>query len=131
MIPQEVRRKRDELAAAACKVRWCDDYYLDAENMPGAGPGQHLNRFEWFVVGTTVGGNAVVVGKDDPGVYFADHTWYDDLSIDYQDFRQGGEWVSAEFNEANVRRSLFPLAASVEEFVTNAAEIDVLLDRID
>ncbi len=130
MIPQEIRRKRDQLARAQGFVSWCDDHYLNDENMPGASPGGHLNRFGWYVVGTTVGGNAVVVREDDPAVYFADHTWYDDLSIYYQDFLHGGEWVSIEFNEANVKRSLFPLAASVEEFVTNAAEVGRVLDKI-
>jgi hypothetical protein len=130
MIPPEVRRKRDMLAAAECDVAWCDDYRLDGENMEGASPGGYLNRVGWYVIGTTAGGNAVVVSGDDPGVNFADHTWYDDKEIDFQDFRHGGEWVRLEFNEPNVRRSLFPLAGSIEEFLANTARIAGLLDKI-
>ena len=73
MVPDEIRRKRDALAQLACEnVNWCDDQRLEDENMEGVGPGGDINPYGWYVVGTTIGGNAVVVGADDPGVYFAD-----------------------------------------------------------
>src|SRR5687768_15874479 len=74
-VPEEVRRKRDALAGVTCQVNWCDDGLLEDENMAGVGPGGDLNPFGWYVVGTTGGGNAIVVRVDDPGVYFADHEW--------------------------------------------------------
>ena len=61
MVPDEIRRKRDELAMVDCLVNWCDDQGLADHNMPGAGPGGDLNPFGWYVVGTTGGGNGVVV----------------------------------------------------------------------
>jgi hypothetical protein len=112
MVPDEIRRKRDELAAVACQVCWCDDQRLDGENMPGAGPGGDLNPFGWYVVGTTGGGNGVVVRADDPGVYFADHEWDADRTAD------------------GVRRALVPLAPSIEEFRRSVAEVDARLDEI-
>lgn len=113
MVPDEIRRKRDELAVIACpSVNWCDDERINAENMEGAGPGGDLNPFGWYVVGTTIGGNAVVVGAEDPGVYFADHEWCDDGTAE------------------GVRRELIPLASSLEEFRRNAVEIDARLDEI-
>lgn len=113
MVPDEIRRKRDELATVDLQYAyWCDDDELDAENMPGAGPGGWINPFGWYVVGTTGGGNGVVVGVDDPGVYFADHEWCGD------DTAEG------------TRRELIPLAASIEEFRRNAVEIDARLDEI-
>lgn len=112
MVPDEIRRKRDELAAVACQVAWCDDQRLADENMPGVGPGGDINPFGWYVVGTTGGGNGVVVGADDPGVYFADHEWCDDGTAE------------------GVRRELIPLAASIEEFRLNVVEIDARLDEI-
>jgi hypothetical protein len=130
MVPPDVKRKRDQLVAVECDVAWCDDQRLDDENMEGAAPGGYLNRFGWYVIGTTGGGNAVVVSGDDPGVYFADYTWYDDKEIDFQDYRNDGKYVRVELNEANVRRSLFPLAASIEEFLANLAQIAVRLDKI-
>jgi hypothetical protein len=64
-----------------------------------------------YVVGTTVGGNGVVVRADEPGVYFADHEW--------------------DANTADaVRRALVPLAPSIEEFRRNVVEIDAVLDKI-
>lgn len=130
MIPPEVRRKRDMLAAAECGVAWCDDRRLDDENMEGASPGGYVNRFGWYVIGTTGGVGAIVVSGDDPGVYFADYTWYDDKEIDFQDYRNNGEYVRVAFNEPNVRRSLFPLGGSIEEFLANTAQIAVRLDKI-
>lgn len=41
-----------------------------------------------------------------------------------------GEYVRLELNEPNVRRSLFPLAGSIEEFLANIAQIAVRLDKI-
>jgi hypothetical protein len=113
MVPNEIRRKRDELATIDCQsVSWCDDDGLDAENMEGVGPGGDINPFGWYVVGTTGGGNGVVVGVDDPGVYFADHEWCGDETAE------------------GVRRELIPLAPSIEEFRRNVVEIDSRLDKI-
>lgn len=112
MVPDEIRRKRDELAMVACKVCWCNDQRLNDENMPGAGPGGDLNPFGWYVIGTTGGGNGVVVRADDPGVYFADHEWDADNTAD------------------GVRRALLPLAPSIEEFRRSVVEVDARLDEI-
>ena len=114
MIPDEIRRKRDELAVVACNhVYWCDDQGLDDYNMEGAGPGGDLNPFGWYVVGTTGGGNGVVVRADDPGVYFADHEWCDDGTAE------------------GVRRELVLLAPSIEEFRRSVVEMDARLDELD
>ena len=113
MVPDEIRRKRDELATVPCsQVNWCDDRGLDGENMPGAGPGGDLNPFGWYVVGTTGGGNGIVVRADDPGVYFADHEWDADNTAD------------------GVRRALLPLAPSIEEFRRSVVAVDAHLDEI-
>ena len=112
MVPDAIRRKRDELAVVACQVCWCDDQRLGEENMEGVGPGGDLNPFGWYVVGSTGGGNGVVVRSDDPGVYFADHEWCDDGTAE------------------GVRRELIPLAPSIEEFRRSVDEIDARLDEI-
>jgi hypothetical protein len=111
-VPDEIRRKRDALAGVPCQVNWCDDDGLEDENMEGAGPGGDLNPFGWYVVGTTGGGNGVVVGVDDPGVYFADHEWCGDGTAE------------------GTKRELIPLAPSIEEFRRNVVEIDARLDEI-
>lgn len=153
-VPEEIRRKRDALAGAACRDYWCDDGRLEDENMEGAGPGGWLNVFGWYIVGSTVGGNAIVVRADDPAVYYAGHEWYSDDEVDFEDFGGSGarlvsstiknwdgnelvvqrlqaEYVSVPFTADGVRRSLFQLAPSIDEFRARAAEMDALLDKID
>jgi hypothetical protein len=113
MVPDEIRRKRDELAEVPSRyVNWCDDQRLDDENMPGVGPGGDVNPWGWYVVGTTGGGNGVVVRADDPGVYFATHEWDDDGTAE------------------GVRRELLLLAPSIEEFRRSLVEVDARLDKI-
>lgn len=159
MVPEEIRRKRDALAGAIDQVNWCNDDDLEGENMEGAGPGGWLNVFGWYVVGAIGGsGNAIVVRADDPAVYYADHEWYGgditDTTVDFQDFGGSGarlvsseitnwngerrvvqrlhaDWVSVPFTADGVRRSLFQLAPSIDEFRKRADEIDALLDQID
>ena len=159
MVPEEIRRKRDALAGTLDQVHWCDDDALNDENMKGAGPGGWLNVFGWYVVGSVDGtGNAIVVGVDDPGVYYADHEWYGgeptpNNTIDFEDFggsgarvtsktitdgngqqrvihRLRGEWVSVPFTAEGMRRSLFQLAPSIEEFRKRADEMGALIDQI-
>jgi hypothetical protein len=158
MVPDEIRRKRDALAGAPDQVNWCDDDDLNDENMEGAGPGGWLNVFGWYVVGSIGGsGNAVVVRADDPAVYYAGHEWYGgdtDTTVDFQDFggsrarlvsktikdwdgkervvqRLHAEWVSIPFTADGVRRSLFQLAPSIDDFRKRADEMGALIDRID
>ncbi|MFO0939706.1 MAG: hypothetical protein U0930_02950 [Pirellulales bacterium] len=113
MVPNEIRRKRDELATVDCQVNWCDDQALDDENMPGVSPGGDVNLFGWYVIGTTIGGNAVVVRADNQGVYFADHEWCGDGTAE------------------GVLRELIQLAPSFEELRRSVEEFDARLDEID
>lgn len=155
-VPEEIRRKRDALAGAPRQVNWCDDDDLDNENMEGVGPGGWLNVFGWYVVGSVAGsGNAIVVRADDPAVYYAGHEWYggDDV-VDFQDFGGSGtslesvtikdwdgkervvqrlhaEWVEVPFTAEGVRRSLFQLAPSIDDFRERVDEMGALIDKID
>ena len=112
MVPQEIRGKRDKLAGTDCQVNWCNDQRLNDENMEGVGPGGDLNPFGWYVIGTTGGGNAIVVRADDPAVYFADHEW------------------DAPATPEGVRKALVLLVPSIEEFLTNVDAMARLIDRI-
>lgn len=113
MVPNEIKRKRDALATIDCQVNWCDDQGLTDENMPGVSPGGDINPFGWYVIGTTVGGNGVVVRADDLGVYFADHEW------------------CGEGTAESVRRELILLAPSIEDWQQSVDKIDARLDEID
>jgi len=150
MVPEEIRRKRDALAGAPDQVNWCDDDGLDGENREGAGPGGWLNVFGWYVVGSIGGsGNSIVVRADDPAVYYACHEWYggdiSNAAVDFQDFGGSGahresvtrqdcqraKWMSVPFTAEGVRRSLFQLASSIDEFREKAEEMGALIDKID
>jgi hypothetical protein len=117
----EIRRKRDALVGSIDQIRWCDDRRFVAENAEDVAPGGFINPFGWYVVGTTVGGNAIVVAPHDPAVYFADHTWYRDGEINYQDLSGDRSWISLPLTPEGVRRSLFQLAESIDAFVARAA----------
>lgn len=119
--------------AGDCQVRWCDERRLLEENEAGVSPGGDINLFGWWVIGTTVGGNAIVVRTDGAGVYFADHTWYTGSQIYFKDFSGDREWHSLPFDSDGVRRSLYRLAADDRECEKRIAngELDALLDSID
>ncbi len=114
------------------QIRWCDARRLELENAPDVSPGGFLNQFEWWVVATTIGGNAIVVGADDPAVYFADHTWYHEDLISFEDLAGDGEWIDLPFSAENIKRSLFKLANSPAEFkrLADSGELDKVLDAI-
>ena len=150
MVPEEIRRKRDALAGAPEQVNWCDDQALENENMEGAGPGGWLNVFGWYVVGSVGGsGNSIVVRVDDPAVYYACHEWYGgditNTTVSFEDFGGSGArlesvtrqdcmrapWLELPFTAEGVRRSLFQLAPSIDEFRERADEVGALIDRID
>lgn len=120
-------------SACECKlVTWADETRFIDENMPGVAPGGYLNRFGYFVIGTTVGGHAIVIGTDDPRVSFADYTWFSDNEIDYQDIGGDGEWHSLPLTLPNIQRSLYSLAADRDQFLLCLAngDVDRVLDPI-
>lgn len=121
------------LASVRTQIRWCSPERFASENDISAAPGRYLNRFGWSVIGTTIGGNAIVVRPGDPAIYFADHTWYGEDGAHYQDLKGDRSWISAPLNETTVERSLFRLAESASEFVraAEALAIDRLIDEID
>jgi hypothetical protein len=152
MIPEEIRQMRDALAGGPSQVHWCDDDDLSGENMAGVDPGGDLNTFGWYVIGTTGGGNAIVVRADDPAVFYAGHEWYGGDTFSFEDFatarlesrtvkkwdgtecvieRLRPEWVSVPFTAEGIRRSLFQLAPSIDEFRARVDEMGALLDKID
>jgi hypothetical protein len=127
----EMQKRLAVLSSTETQVVWCDDVRFGEENAPGVSPGDHLNRFGWFVLGTTIGGNAIVAREDDPAIYFADHTWYHDSGVHYQNLGGDRSWISAPLAAESVRKSLFKLSESASEFVQTIPEIDSVIDRID
>ena len=110
-------------------VRWCDDARLAEENVAEVAPGGYLNPFSWYVVGPTIGGNAVVVSDHDPRVRFADHTWYGAGQIEYQDLAGDRSWKTLPYTSEGVAASLFPLAASADDFAARGGDRPVARRR--
>jgi hypothetical protein len=120
-------------AASTPLIQWLDEEHLfDAENAEGAAPGGFLNQFGYYVIGSTVGGHAIVLSDEDPRVTFADYTWYDDDEVDYQDLSGDGEWHTLPLSLTNVRKSLYELASDRDVFLVKlrAGAIERLLDPI-
>lgn len=115
------------------QIRWCDVERFDGENMPGASPGGNINPHGYFVIGTTIGGNAIVIGDHDGRVCFADHTWYSGDQISFQDLAGDRDWHDVDFTTESVAKSLFPLSQTKEEFLNALAsgKIDEVIDEID
>ena len=115
------------------EIRFCDAESFDDENSSGVAPGGYLNPFGYYVIGTTIGGNAIVVSDVDPRVLFADHTWYGDDEINYQDHAGDGAWHAIPMTSDNVRRSLYELAPSRDEFLSRLRDgaVDFQIEAID
>jgi hypothetical protein len=121
------------LKSVPTQVRWCDESRLKRENDIDVSPGEYLNRCGWIVIGTTIGGNAIAISDKTPAICFADHSWYSDGSVSYQDHGAGGEWRDLPMSDEAIEQSLFVLADNPEQFVLRASsgQLDEVLDRID
>ena len=115
------------------EVRWCDEARFNEENQEDVSPGGWLNPYGYFVIGTTIGGNAVVIGTKDPRVCFADHAWYTDDEISYQDVMGDEEWHDLPYNTQNLFKSLCPLSSTRQEFIEKISSgvIDEIIEEID
>ena len=115
-------------------VGWLDEEALfNEENSDGSAPGGFLNKFGYYVIGSTVGGHAIVVGEEDPRIAFADYTWYDEDEVDYQDLAGDGAWHALPLTAPNVRKSLYELASDRDEFLVKlqSGQIERVLEPIE
>ncbi len=122
-----------ECMAFSSQIRWCNQDRFVLENEETVAPGGYLNRYGYFVIGTTIGGNAIVVSLNDPKIYFADHTWYGEDEIDYEDLKGNKEWCQLPYSLQNIRKSLFELTENKNSFITllKNGQLEVIVDKID
>ncbi|HKK17732.1 MAG TPA: hypothetical protein VJ952_03540 [Opitutales bacterium] len=127
------QRFSDGLREIPSQLRWCERTRYEEENMSGVAPGGYLNPWGFFVIATTIGGNAVVVGENDERVFFSDHTWFGDDEISFEDLRESKKWIDLPYSRENVIKALYPLAENAIEFEAKirSGELDRLLDEID
>ena len=132
MTFQEANKKLIEAASAIDgQIRWCDEPRFREENIELA-PGAYLNKWGYWVAGTTIGGSAIVLSSNDEAVRFAGRGWYNDDHISYENVTTG-EWHDLPYSQENIDRSLFTMSRSIDDFLQclENGQIDDLLDRID
>ena len=108
---------------------WVDEDGFIAENTERS-PGAIISRFGYWVVGTTVGGNAITLSSKDSAVRFCDHTgWYEDNLC----FASKRDYVERPYNDENVRLAQIVLADNIEqlESILVAHQFDALIDQYD
>ena len=123
----------DRVAKIPSQIRWVDQDRFVAENAIGVSPGEYLNRFGYEVIGTTIGGNAITRSTESARIHFADHSWYSDRQICYQDLRGDRRWKTIPWSDDNFMATLFELALDADEFESKlvSGEVDRILDEID
>lgn len=119
-------------ASRLANLSFVDARGFEGENCDEAGPGGFINPYGYWVVATTIGGNAVVISDKDPGVYFASHDSYSDDLIAYED-PGTGQWHELQWTAENLRRSLRRLAPTREEFLRLVSDpaYEKVLDALD
>ena len=123
----------ERMAKVPSQIRWVDRDRFVAENAIGASPGEYLNRFGYEVIGTTIGGNAITRSTDSARIFFADHSWYSDRQICYQDLGGDRRWKTVSWNDGNFMATLFELASDADNLESKLinGEMDRILDEID
>jgi hypothetical protein len=112
--------------------RW--DYWIDhqgfIEENSNLAPGAIISKYGYFVIGTTVGGNAITVSEHDSKIRFCDHTgWYDDPMT----FAAKQDYDERPYSLDNVRDAQIVLAENSDELIRLVQEnkLDRLIDEYD
>ena len=123
----------DRMAKISGQIQWVDQERFDAENAPGVSPGEFLNRYGFEVIGTTIGGNAITKSPETEGIFFADHSWYSERQICYQDLAGDQTWKTIPWSDENFAATLFKLATDADDFESklSSGALDTTLDEID
>ena len=94
-------------------VRFCEDEARFREENCELSPGAIISQYGFWVVGTTIGGNAITLSDHDERVRYCDHTgWYDN----YMCYAAHQDYTEREYSQANVKNAQVVLAKSLVEF---------------
>jgi hypothetical protein len=105
---------------------------IQDETIADVSPGGFIKPFGYLVVATSVGGNAVCLDKNSSSVYWADHSYFFDDLISYED-KETGEWHDLPVNPENIKKALIYLDGNIEKFLKNLFEdkLEAKLDELD
>ena len=108
---------------------WIESETFDRENREHA-PGAIISKYGYWVVGVTVGGNAITVSDHDSLVRFCDNTgWYDD----HMCYAAKQDYEDRPYTADNVRDAQIILANSYSEIdrFVKTGELDAMIDEYD
>ena len=108
---------------------WLNEEQFNRENNDMS-PGHYISKFGYFVVGTTVGGNAITLSDNDDNVRFCDHTgWYEnELNFVVKD-----DYTDRPYTNDNVREAQIVISDTRDGFLNkiNGAGIYDLINDYD
>ena len=108
---------------------WLDEDMFGEHNSQFS-PGATISRYGYWVIGSTVGGNAITLSSNDSAVRFCDHTgWYDN----YMCFAAKEDYANRPYTSENVRLAQIVLADSISALdeLVRSGELDNLIDKYD
>lgn len=108
---------------------WIESEAFDRENREHV-PGAMICKYGYWVVGVTVGGNAITVSDHDSFVRFCDHTgWCDD----HMCYAAKQDYEERPYTADHVRDAQIVLANSYAEIDTlvKTGALDDLIDQYD
>ena len=120
---------REIEAMGQCFEYWVDAEAFERENSEYA-PGAIISKYGFYVIGTTVGGNAITYSPIDGKIRFCDHTgWYDDNMT----FAAKRDYAKRPYSQDNVREAQIVLAENFEDLkkIIKSGNFDDLVDEYD
>lgn len=111
-------------------VRFCYNESRYREENSELSPGAIISRYGFWVIGTTIGGNAITLSEHDGKVRYCDHTgWYDNDMC----YAAHQDYTRRNYSAANVESAQVVLATSLSEFEKMCVDrsIDSLLEELD
>ena len=114
------------------EVRWCnsEEHFL-SENSPDSSPGFKINEFGYYIIGTTIGGNAISYCPNDDTFKFCDHTgWYEDF-MSYES--ENEEYIESPYSKEAVSNAQVLISSSKEQFLENCknGKLELQIEALD
>ena len=111
-------------------IRYCEDERRFREENAELSPGAIISTFSFWVIGITIGGNAVTLCDHDQKVRYCDHTgWYDD----YTCYAAHQDYAERAYSQANVENAQVVLAETMDDFERMCIDGDMesMIDELD
>jgi hypothetical protein len=111
-------------------IRYCEDERRFCEENAQLSPGAMISKFGFWVIGSTLGGNAVTLSDHDQKVRFCDHTgWYDDCMC----YAAHEGYAERAYSQRNVENAQVVLAETLDDFERMCldGEMESIIEKLD